>query len=461
MAIAIIELLMEGPLARQAERQSSRTLQSKSTLTAGVAGTDLQPARVRIRSALLLDLLEEITSSKLGHRKAESQQTIANISVVFLHPFKLFITYQQEIRERARQPRAEWTRKDDQATSSNPNETSLSKSGDNHLATQDALLELDLLLDLFDQQLKPVFDLHDSLRKGETKTILFQDLWLLFHVGELVYERKPGRQCSGTPPRLCRVTQFQGGRPILNNKPSRNTDPLRNKVDQLFEKESKGKQDKFTIRFFTLHSDGENLGPMVEAYGIPAWDTPRDIRELKVYPEHFCIAGEDFPNVSLKDWKDPLIHGGMSFADFRPGALRYYDGIGFGTNSLSYKVWHTDVSNSIVPTNTSSVIFSGHNRHRSGSEGGFHAISTRAQHCSGLQGWRGRQRLHSLLEQSRQRWGEADLGGIRRSVPHRPYLGSPGIDSMSSEERAFSPNDDLTFSLERLRQDPPRIFQKA
>jgi hypothetical protein len=113
-----------------------------------------------------------------------------------------------------------------------------------------------LLVELFDGSLKSVFDLRRAFRQGSEggkTTLEFEDLWLLFEPGELVYERQPNDPSPNSPPKLWRVLQFSGSRRLLNNRDSSVTDPLCQNLGS----GSKGQENRFLIKGFSLDADRE------------------------------------------------------------------------------------------------------------------------------------------------------------------------------------------------------------
>jgi hypothetical protein len=293
----VISVLMESPrIANQASRGSSRTkLPSEprgdldgSPDSGLVNATKMQlvPARVRIRSVLLLDLLQHICKNPeaLGHRsQTRNQEPVENhVSFVFLHPFKFFVTYETDIRDFAKELKQQLEdgtninqlqpHVSGSAPGNNEEPTVSESQGEFYDSTaqfrsEEAHNELQLLMRLFDEHLAPVFQLRRGLRSGTQTKISFENLWLLFELGDILYKK---HQDKKSPPTLAKVTSITGGRTILNSDPWNPQDPLlKQKKESTFAKESNGREGLFCLRYFQIDSDGATIFPREWLMTIP------------------------------------------------------------------------------------------------------------------------------------------------------------------------------------------------
>ena len=221
--------------------------------------------------------------------------------------------------------------------------------------SRDAYSQLNLLIQLFDNHLSSVFALRHSLNKGESTRITFENLWLLFDLGELIFVRHPGGKGFGQLPGLSRVTNLTGGRvnPYPDYKdlmssnsgrvdpfPFHNPNEFSSHITQ--QRYPLQNQDSrlgsFYINAYKLESDGESFGPLETEWVIPAWDGERAIHDLECFPVRFCRAGIDFPNESIDAWKHEIIQRGKQFSQLTPETLREYHGIGVDDDFTERKV---------------------------------------------------------------------------------------------------------------------------
>ena len=372
----IIQVLLGDPLIGQMRRKVSRKLASTPVhSTADVLEPVPVPTMVRIHSRFLLDLLQDITHTSLEYIgrdtehgkycKVDSYSVASQRSFVFLHPFKLFVRYESEIRncEKALATKfgmggtnqSEQTVQETSEASENfrpiqstlepvyetPGDTKPSSSEEStRYESKNAYLHLKLLIQLFDNHLSSVFALRHSLNTGESTTITFENLWLLFDHGELVYLRNSDGTALGQLPMLGRVTQFTGGRRAPHCIDEGDINPITygpkwSRYIPLNETNCLG---QFTISVYMIESDGENFGPTQLRWMIPTWDGERAINDLECFPVRFCRPGVDFPHDSLDAWKYELAQGGKQFSRLTSGSLMEYHGIGINEDLTEQEV---------------------------------------------------------------------------------------------------------------------------
>lgn len=143
------------------------------------------PERLRIRPRPLLQLLARISGVELlsvGYTR--NIETPA--PVVFLRPFKLFVTYEKEIRDQVRVLEAKIEK--EAKTAESPQQTGTSKKDLPDFDNADLLKDLNLLIEFLDIDLKPTFELRKSIKDGTAQQIEYQDLWHLFNIGNIVVD---------------------------------------------------------------------------------------------------------------------------------------------------------------------------------------------------------------------------------------------------------------------------------
>lgn len=140
------------------------------------------PEILRIRSRALLSLLGRISSEEiLSVGYTRNIETPA--PVVFLRPFKHFVTYAEEIR--AQVPILERKIEKDAAAPPPPPGT---KKTLPDFDNRDLLKDLKKLIQFLDEDLRPTFDLRKQIQDGTLTHIEFQDLWHLFSPGDYVVD---------------------------------------------------------------------------------------------------------------------------------------------------------------------------------------------------------------------------------------------------------------------------------
>ena len=278
----------------------------------------VQPERIRINSPLLLQALQKITTATFSYSQFDDSIHELQDQVI-LRPFKLFVTFEQEIRDEIDRlekihfrkssesdPEAPEGAKDDAqsppAQSSNdtgvlpnlaqesdrellnnrndqgfPNAVvDASVDGNNEevplLESSRCLEQLLVLRGLLDKELKPTFDLRRQIRDGSARSVAFQDLWHLFPLGSVVVSNGVNGQSQ-----TFRVLNVTGGRPFLCNRFEADMDPL----DPM----SSGREvPKFDILTYSYEFDGKELGACQQLHTIKAYDGLKAITSLPCFP---------------------------------------------------------------------------------------------------------------------------------------------------------------------------------
>lgn len=168
------------------------------------------PERLRIRSVALNSLLEQISGDGIGNMYTKGGP---NSPVVYLRPFKLFVTYEAEIRASVQEVEARIAEK---ATQPMGTENEVSRFDD-----EDLLADLKLLVEFLDVDLKPTFELRKKIKEGTAISIEYQDLWHLFELGDDVI----GRSGQSSTLLVYRVVRYTVSNPTIHNQAARRFSP--------------------------------------------------------------------------------------------------------------------------------------------------------------------------------------------------------------------------------------------
>ena len=278
----------------------------------------VQPERVRINSPLLLEALEKITGTTFGLTQCDNNVFELQDQVI-LRPFKLFVTFEQEIRDEIDRLEKVHMRdgskgdleapeitKDEAQSLSAPLITDMSVlpnsagesdreykndrndqnfpnamvnasgDGDNEevsrLESRRCLDELLVMRDLLDEDMKPTFDLRKQISDGSARSIAFQDLWHLFPLGSEIVSNGVSGQSQ-----ISRVLNVSGGRQFLCNRFDAEMEP----IDPV----SNGREfPKFDILTYSYEYDGKELGACQQVYTIKYYDGLKAISSLPCFP---------------------------------------------------------------------------------------------------------------------------------------------------------------------------------
>jgi hypothetical protein len=145
-----------------------------------------EPERLRIRSRALLSLLSRISGQELL-ANANTRSIDNPAPVVFLRPFKLFVAYEKEIRAEVPALKLK-IKKEEQLEASKPIDSNIKTKDLPEFANSDLLQDLELLVEFFDKDLQPTFELRRKIEDGTLNEIQYQDLWHLFNPGDIVVD---------------------------------------------------------------------------------------------------------------------------------------------------------------------------------------------------------------------------------------------------------------------------------
>ena len=286
------------------------------------------PERIRINSDLLTGDLEAITGHRFAWPSNESRAIWKQSRIlkdqVILRPFKILVTYEQEIREHVRLLKEKFAIRDAEISMSISGaefnselpqdlvhtELEVSKiesfyGSKTYSWSRRDLQELQVLVDVLDHDLNPVFDLRRRIQEGDIRSIAFCDLWHLFRIGGEIRVNEGHSQ-------IYRIVDISGGRPPLCSREEADVDYERGV-------ETKDPPTTFTINSFCYGFDGKHLGEVQRIFEIEKYDDPKPVTSLPVYPVQFSgiedgdLKHEDFIRrgkkfVELTKDKSAVVH---------------------------------------------------------------------------------------------------------------------------------------------------------
>ena len=168
-------------------------LDDRSPLPTGHLSTE----RLRIRPKPLAEHIGRICGhDTAAQRPFIGDAKVAPSSIVFLRPFKLFITFETAIRASVQELEARIEKKAAETADSNGKSQlkKVPKDKKPEYDDQDLLIDLKLLIDFFDVDLKTTFELRNKIKEGVATDIEYRDLWHLFQLGEDVMHKSNRRK---------------------------------------------------------------------------------------------------------------------------------------------------------------------------------------------------------------------------------------------------------------------------
>ena len=293
------------------------------------------PERIRIRSKPLLALIGKVTESSVSLDWDVP-------ALVFLRPFKLFVSYESEFRKALSELEKKWEGQGEghapedgsasenqhaaankeikpaaqAAEGANQSNTEPETEQTSTTETSEALQHLRLLLKVFDTDLKSTFELREKIKKSQPCAIAFGDLWHLFDYDQEI-------RTSDYRLQVYRVAKFTGGRDTLVKQLSSSQPAV---PITCLEREISG--GAFYIECFRYDFDGTQYGPVQENFAIRRYSGEKDITTLPVYPWSF---DKDVPRT-----KELLARRGEKFValsrsdELGHGAHRAYSGLDLG-----------------------------------------------------------------------------------------------------------------------------------
>ena len=179
------------------------------------------------------------------------------------------------------------------------------------LESNRCLQELEVLVELFDNDLSTMFELRRQIEKGTLRDIRFSDLWHLFRHGDDIRESEEHSQ-------VYRILSVCGGRSFLSTKAD-----IDEGNDKIYAKDS----FPFIVICYHYSADGNGLRAVQKAFEIKKYDDTRLISSLPVFPtkfEHmkgttfryadFVARGKRYMDLIRKDVKAThKIYNGLTF----------------------------------------------------------------------------------------------------------------------------------------------------
>lgn len=268
-------------------------------------GTNLLPDRIRIASFRLMKCLSEINNeiSPIGG------------NLVFVPPFKTFVTYENGIRAMAKNTEVEVDSMRQRELLRSQQKTSIfeedkkgscgvPKDNDSHPANPSGSADLDseqnsvefeylqskcedlrLLVQFLDGSFKPILNLYHSIKAGAITQIPFDYLWYLFDHGQEVVQQ-------GRHPQVSRVLRFTGGRNTITAVESTGVPNFAPVVEFTEKVRQSITKSAFHIDCYCWEFDGEGFKPVVGTIHIKPYAGFRDITSLPVYPLAFHERGD-------------------------------------------------------------------------------------------------------------------------------------------------------------------------
>ncbi|KAI0860878.1 hypothetical protein F4860DRAFT_503744 [Xylaria cubensis] len=231
--------------------------------TTCLSSTHMVPKSLRIRPRPLIAHLRQVTRTHISDNLLPPEETkLEQDSIVFLQPFKLFVTHEAAIRQSLRD--LEEKDHDPSLQQGAPPQSNDNRTG---YSDKDLLLDLQLLVKFMDEDMRPTFDLRQSIKEGIATEIEYQDLWHLFAYGDAVVVQSDRSHAY-------RVLSFTGGREILIDRLSRR-------------EETEPATVGFMIDCLSIKFDGINYIPQLDTFSIRPFVGRQPIRSLSVYPLKF------------------------------------------------------------------------------------------------------------------------------------------------------------------------------
>jgi len=178
---------------------------SNETKTGDNANDQRSPELIRIRPRILARHLQkisgEVTEPRNPPRALDGKMQFS--AVVFRKPFKIFCAFEKQIRASVAELEIEIEKKSNEVTKSEgkAQETQDTKRKHKEYDNNDLLIDLKLLIEFFDVDLKPTLELRSKIKDGTATTIEYEDLWHLFNLGDNVIQQS-------SVPKVYRVINF-------------------------------------------------------------------------------------------------------------------------------------------------------------------------------------------------------------------------------------------------------------
>ena len=311
--------------------------------------SDWIPYRLAINSTNLLSTLGECSGTSFS----ESRN-------VWIYPFKALVAFESEIRQALREAESKASQSENHLSPSQqprqngdhsdvPEETPNQNQGDatDHVNGQgegsspnqeqdvdsgapDVLKtrdELRCLLNFMDKDMHQIFEVQRQVVNHTLEEVAFEDLWLLFSPGGLVFSKDSWEEED-----MCQAYQVlhvTGGRHIIDDRAHEVSRRGRNEREWDAESEneerardniqgSNSRMTPFVIDCFYIDCNGYTYGPKARRFSIAGYRGKRKIKTLEVYP------GLVHPRYA--EIHKSLVTRGLRFRELAPGKHQQHFG---------------------------------------------------------------------------------------------------------------------------------------
>lgn len=144
----------------------------------------------------------------------------------------------------------------------------------------ETLQQLRLLVEVFDTDLKAMFDMRRDIKEKRLSTIAFVDLWHLFEYGQDVRSDTSDSQ-------VYRVMRWTGGREPLAKHGMLAELQARAAMDAPYLQRGENRSEHFIVECVSFEFDGNNYGPVQKTFVIRKYDGEKAITHLALFPLAF------------------------------------------------------------------------------------------------------------------------------------------------------------------------------
>lgn len=274
------------------------------------------------------------------HRALELifKQPVSLNSNVWIWPFKHFVTYESQIRQRLHKEKA-FLKEMENPIEKNGASVAFERNGqettgiyeadeldDDEKSPEEQQYEaavrlcgqLECLVQFMDEDMKDIFSVKKRIADGSLRTISFDYLWLLYAPGDLIISSVNQQRAQ----RAYRTLHVTGGRAILDigDQPSNNNSSSLQPehVDQA-STFALSKNTQFIIDAFYIDFDGDKFGPVPRRFRIQEYEGWQAIDTLPAFPAKF--------SKNAKDTEKTLLRRGKKFVKLAGVSHKKYSGL--------------------------------------------------------------------------------------------------------------------------------------
>lgn len=139
---------------------------------------------------------------------------------------------------------------------------------------------LKLLVEVFDTDLKSMFEMRREIKEKTLTSIAYHDLWHLFQFGQDVRSNDSDAQAY-------RVLRWTGGREPLAKHGFWAELQARAAIDAQALQKSESRAETFIVECVYFEFDGHQYGPVQKTFVIRKYDGEKPITSLPVFPLEF------------------------------------------------------------------------------------------------------------------------------------------------------------------------------